>query len=77
MPRWFARDHDCGVRDLLPRLLALQDRHRSLLIKEEFNQSLAVVHTHRKPNLLSPYNIGMRRGELIKLTWKRSDLKAA
>jgi integrase len=45
--------------------------------QEEVNRPLAAVHTHLKPILLSPYDTGMRRGELVKLTWKRSGLQAA
>jgi integrase len=44
--------------------------------KEEFGRLLGVAPTHLKPILRTAYYTGMRRGELLKLTWDRVDLKA-
>jgi integrase len=44
--------------------------------KEEFDRLLAVAPAHLKPILLTAFYTGMRRGELLKLTWDRVDLKA-
>jgi hypothetical protein len=44
--------------------------------KEEFDRLLAVTPAHLEPILLTAFHTGMRRGELLKLTWDRVDLKA-
>jgi integrase len=47
-----------------------------VLSREEFDRLLAAAPMHLKPILLTAYYTGMRRGELLKLTWDRVDLKA-
>jgi integrase len=47
-----------------------------VLSKEEFGRLVVAAPTHLKPILLAAYYTGMRRGELLKLTWDRVDLKA-
>ena len=45
--------------------------------KEEFDRLLAVAPAHLKPIVLTAYYTGMRRGELLKLTWDRVETPAA
>jgi integrase len=46
-----------------------------VLSREEFDRLMAVAPTHLKPILLSAYQTGMRKGEILNLTWDRVDLK--
>jgi integrase len=47
-----------------------------VLSREEFDHLMAVAPTHLKPILLTAYHTGMRKSEILRLTWDRVDLKA-
>jgi integrase len=47
-----------------------------VLSREEFDRLVAVAPMHLKPILLTAYHTGMRKSEILKLTWDRVDLKA-
>jgi integrase len=47
-----------------------------VLSKDEFDRLLGTALSHLRPILLTAYYTGMRRGELLKLTWDRVDLNA-
>jgi integrase len=69
-----------GVPATNPMAMVSLDRENNerdrVLSREEFEQLLAVAPVHLKTILLAAYYTGMRRGELLKLTWDRMDLKA-
>ena len=43
---------------------------------DEFQALMNVAPAHLKPILLTAYYTGMRKGEILNLTWDRVDLKA-
>jgi integrase len=47
-----------------------------VLSREEFDRLMAVAPMHLRPILLTAYHTGMRKSEILKLTWDRVDLKA-
>ncbi len=46
------------------------------LSKEALDRLLAAAPAHPSPTLLTAYEAGIGRGEVLKLTWERVDLKA-
>ena len=47
-----------------------------VLSREEFDRLMAVAPMHLRPILLTAYHTGMRKSEILKLTWDGVDLKA-
>jgi integrase len=47
-----------------------------VLSRDEFDRLMAVAPTHLRPILLTAYHTGMRKSEILKLTWDRVDLNA-
>jgi integrase len=47
-----------------------------VLSREEFDRLVAVAPMHLKPILLTAYHTGMRKSEILMLTWDRVDVKA-
>jgi integrase len=47
-----------------------------VLSREEFDNLMAAAPTHLRPILLTAYHTGMRKSEILRLTWDRVDLKA-
>jgi integrase len=52
-------EHENNVRD-------------RVLSHEEFDRLMTAAPMHLKPILLAAYHTGMRRGEILRLTWDRS-----
>jgi integrase len=47
-----------------------------VLSREEFDHFMAAAPRHLRPILLTAYYTGMRKSEILKLTWDRVDLRA-
>jgi integrase len=47
-----------------------------VLSREEFDRLMAAAPMHLKPILLTAHHTGMRKGEILNLTWDRVDVKA-
>lgn len=56
------------------KLREANERDR-ILTEEEFGALLDAAAPHLKPILLLAYHAGMRKGEILSLTWDRIDLK--
>jgi integrase len=60
------------VKKLLKRNANARDR---ILSKDEFNSLLDQLPSHTKAILITAFYTGMRRGEILSLTWDKVDLK--
>jgi integrase len=58
------------------KLLEEQNIRDRVLNAEEFQRLVDVSPDYFKPVLLCAYHTGMRKGEILRLTWDRVDLKA-
>jgi integrase len=59
--------------------VSLEREHNTrdrVLTPEEFDRLMAAAPAHLQPILLTAYQTGMRKGEILGLTWDRVDLKA-
>jgi integrase len=69
-----------GVPATNPAAMVSLDREHNerdrVLSYEEFDRLMAAAPTHLRPILLTAYQTGMRKGEILGLTWDRVDLKA-
>jgi len=61
-----------NVKKLLKQNANARDR---VLSTSEFDSLLANAETHIRPILLTAYWTGLRKGEILKLTWNKVDLK--
>jgi len=61
-----------GVGKMLKKGSDVRDR---ILSKDEFDAIVAILPRHAKPVFAMGYYAGMRRGEILNLTWDKVDLK--
>jgi integrase len=61
---------------VLVRLEREHNERDRVLSPQEFDRLMAAAPTHLRPILLTAHQTGMRKGEILRLTWDRIDIKA-